>query len=315
MKKLFIALLVMLGLVVIIPILGPSIGLAGYRASTPAPGNNVTLPGGRTLNVYRGGEGPAVVLVHGVPGYGAFMKPLGDALAKKGFSWLAYDRLGWGYSSARPDNETANPTNNAADLIALLKAEKIENAYLVGYSYGGGVVLEALRMDQGLAACSGLISSVGKNTRKAEPSRLAKFIGSAPVLSWVFGTSYTTRFFTANVFERLFSPEKVPSQTWVDGFVASTALPGVTNTWERENAERHLGFDGYKPEMVRTPTIIIHGSADEVVAPSVAEYLYKTLPRSMLEILDQRGHGIIATRTEPIAALLADWYAAECNPE
>ncbi len=42
----------------------------------PAPGHQVRLPGGARVNLLERGQGPAIVLVHGLPGLGYDWRPL-----------------------------------------------------------------------------------------------------------------------------------------------------------------------------------------------------------------------------------------------
>lgn len=86
------------------------------------------------------GDGPDLILVHGLATNRAFWLP--TALALQGrFRITLFDLRGHGYSSRPP--EGYRPTDFGADLIGLMDALGIARAHLVGHSYGGAAALEA----------------------------------------------------------------------------------------------------------------------------------------------------------------------------
>ena len=84
-KRILQVLGIVLALVIVIPFIGPWLGLADYRSMAPEPGQRIDLPNGDHVNVYREGSGKPVVLIHGRPGTGRMM-PLAHALARHGYS-------------------------------------------------------------------------------------------------------------------------------------------------------------------------------------------------------------------------------------
>jgi hypothetical protein len=120
-KRILKVLGILLVLVIVIPFIGPWLGLADYRSMAPEPGQRVNLPNGDHVNVYREGSGKPVVLIHGRPGSGRMMLPLARALERLGYSAITYDRIGYGHSSRRSSEVPANPTENARDLLQLIE--------------------------------------------------------------------------------------------------------------------------------------------------------------------------------------------------
>jgi 3-oxoadipate enol-lactonase len=95
-------------------------------------------PGGRLAYQVRG-AGPAVVLVHGFGLDLRMWDPQLRALAGR-FRAVRYDCRGFGASGPF---DPAVPYTHAEDLLALLDHLGIEDAALVGLSFGGRVVLQA----------------------------------------------------------------------------------------------------------------------------------------------------------------------------
>ncbi|MGQ0621526.1 MAG: alpha/beta fold hydrolase [Panacagrimonas sp.] len=86
------------------------------------------------------GEGPDLILVHGLATNRAFWLGIALELAQTHRVTL-FDLRGHGYSS-RPATGY-RPTDFAADLLGLMDALGISCAALAGHSYGGAAVLEA----------------------------------------------------------------------------------------------------------------------------------------------------------------------------
>lgn len=92
--------------------------------------------GDKTLSYYEIGHGPVVVIVHGVGGHKEDWRGVAETLAKT-HRVFAIDMPGFGGSSKNGD-DLSMPVQAAA-LLALLDAHKIDKASLVGNSVGGWV--------------------------------------------------------------------------------------------------------------------------------------------------------------------------------
>lgn len=99
----------------------------------------VVLSSGLRVHYQQVGEGPDVVMVHGITGNLAvwhlhLVPALGDR-----FRTLTYDLRGHGHSDTPPSGYS--PDDMAADLLELLDALEIERPVVVGHSYGADVAL------------------------------------------------------------------------------------------------------------------------------------------------------------------------------
>ncbi|TJY56723.1 alpha/beta hydrolase [Sinimarinibacterium sp. CAU 1509] len=86
------------------------------------------------------GDGPDLILVHGLAANRAFWFAAATALAPR-FRVTLYDLRGHGYSSRAADGYSASAM--AGDLLQLMDALDIDAAVLAGHSYGGAIALEA----------------------------------------------------------------------------------------------------------------------------------------------------------------------------
>jgi pimeloyl-ACP methyl ester carboxylesterase len=91
---------------------------------------------GIELHLREAGEGPPLVLLHGWPQHGAMWEPYIEEFASD-HRVLAPDLRGFGRSDA-PDGRYRKHTL-AADVLALLDAEGIDKATIVGHDWGGWI--------------------------------------------------------------------------------------------------------------------------------------------------------------------------------
>lgn len=85
------------------------------------------------------GQGPDVVLIHGITATMAMWHLKIVPGLTKDYRVITYDLRGHGYSDIPPTGYTS--ADMASDLYALLDYLQIERAYLVGHSFGGAIAL------------------------------------------------------------------------------------------------------------------------------------------------------------------------------
>ncbi len=99
---------------------------------------------GVALHYLSHGEGPAVLLVHGMASDALAWKPALSQLAAAGLRAVALDRRGYGESGAPEPYAATTVQEQAEDVAALLGAIDAGPALLVGEGFGALVVLELL---------------------------------------------------------------------------------------------------------------------------------------------------------------------------
>jgi pimeloyl-ACP methyl ester carboxylesterase len=92
-----------------------------------------------SLHYQQVGEGPDLILIHGLTGNLAVWHLKIVPMLRDHFRTLTYDLRGHGYSDMPPTGYSVG--DMAADLGDLLDALEIERAYLVGHSYGADTAL------------------------------------------------------------------------------------------------------------------------------------------------------------------------------
>jgi pimeloyl-ACP methyl ester carboxylesterase len=97
------------------------------------------LSSGIRIHYQQVGEGPDVVLVHGITGnLAVWHLHIVPALSDR-FRLLTYDLRGHGYSETPPSGYS--PDDMATDLLELLDALEIERPVVIGHSYGADTAL------------------------------------------------------------------------------------------------------------------------------------------------------------------------------
>jgi 3-oxoadipate enol-lactonase len=235
------------------------------------------------LSYERGGSGPPLLAIMGMSGtlltWGEpFMAPL-----REHFEVIAYDHRGVGRSSRMEAPFTI--AELAADAAGLLDALEVESAHVLGISMGGMVAQELVlaHPQRVRTLCLGCTYCGGEGSALASPpiaQRLFEAISSGEregVLrtTWEICISpplrddaelYAT--FRARAKERPVAREVISAQT--RAIVAH-------DTAARLSA-------------VRAPTLIVHGTADELIPVQNAHVIAEHMPDARLELLDDVGH-------------------------
>ncbi|MGI9325059.1 MAG: alpha/beta fold hydrolase [Pseudomonadales bacterium] len=310
MRQLIMVLLIAVCAFILLPFIGPALGLASFQDLAEPAGRSVAVSAG-TINVHdHEGSRRAVILIHGNPGSAQMMRPLAQALNSLGYRVVRYDRMGWGHSGQRPAHQPANPTAHAQDLIDLVTALEIAHPLYVGYSYGGGVLMEANRMAPALVGDLVFLNSVAK--RRVRPtSALERALTSPLVMRWVLGTNWTAEQAATALEDILMSPETPPERE-ISELLASLALPNVPSHWQREDSERHVEFETYRPELVQGCALIVHGDSDQVNPPALAQHLIDSIVGARLAMIAGGGHGMVLTQAQLIAQNV-DQHAKHCD--
>jgi pimeloyl-ACP methyl ester carboxylesterase len=265
----------------------------------PPPGRRVALASGVGVNVLEEGAGPAVVLVHGLPGSAYDWRPTSAALAARGRRAIAYDRVGYGWSDARPDG-AFSVASNAGELLALLDAMGLEGVTLVGWSYGGSTAIAAAERDASRIARLVLVGSGGPGMEESQPPRaVARVLFSAPVLGWLHAVPPLARGLQAQVSRQAFSAGAEPDW-WRPTLAANFGRAHTPTSWRSEGGAM---MDAPLPEPSRLalPILVLHGDDDRLVPVEVGRELARLAPDARLVVVPGGSHMLPITHPDLVA--------------
>jgi non-heme chloroperoxidase len=303
--------LIGIGLFAVLAIVGPPLWYAvfpGPALELPPPGRRVAVNAGVELNVLEWGAGPPVVLIHGLPGSAYLWGSFAASLAARGFRVIAYDRLGYGHSDPRSDDDYTVAANGR-ELRALLDAMELRDVTLAGWSFGGATAITAALEDPTRIARIALLASPGLWPDLPPPSPVVAVLISEPVSEWVFAVPPLARAVQQGMGVQFFSEQTAP-EGFASHAAANFALAETRRTW-REEAAR-FRFDGPDPAPLQLPILILHGDDDRLFPRSIPEWLHERAPASELKFLPAGSHSFPVTHPDWTAREIAAFI--EANP-
>jgi 3-oxoadipate enol-lactonase len=228
------------------------------------------------------GRGSPLVLIQGV-GVGRWgWEPVADQLARR-FQVITIDNRGIGASDAPPGHYSTRMM--ADDVLAVLDDAGIQQASLVGTSLGGMIAQEMAL---------------------AHPERIDKLIlvatipGGARSRPMPLGTTYLLA-------SALFMTSKAKLREFVQKTLGPTTLrrrpktarrlaarklahPQSESAWRAQTAAGMLFNPLGRQRRITQPTLIVQGTADQVVAPGNAEVLAGLIPDARVQRFHGAGH-------------------------
>lgn len=258
---------------------------------------NTQLLGLKNLNIHvedTGGSGRPVILIHGWPLSGASWKEQITALSQAGFRVIAYDRRGFG-SSDKPiagyDYKTL-----ADDLSGLIEALNLHDITLVGFSMGGGEVVQYVA-DHGEARLHSIVlaSAIPPMMMKLpnnpegplEPAKAGKMTLDLTADSDKFYDDFTRQFFSAYATGALLVTEPQRKE--------ALALCKQASKLAALEAMQVFGLTDFRDDLkkITVPTLIIHGDSDGIVPfEGSGARSHKAIAQSQLHIIAGGPHGV-----------------------
>ncbi len=254
-----------------------------------------------------GGDGPAVVLVHGWPLSGRMWEPQVGPLRDAGYRVITYDRRGFGHSAF--PNGGYDYDTMAADLKALLDELDLRDVTLVGFSMGGGEVARYIgTYGTDRVAKAALVSSVtpfmlktGDNPDGVDRSVFDDMIDNLKKDRPAFLRSFGKKFVGWGLMDHPVSEEML-DYAWS---IAVMAQPQATI-----DCVTAFGMTDFRDDVrkMTVPTLVVHGESDDIVPLKVGgKAADALLPNSQLVVVDGAPHGLTMTNTEDFNRLLLDF--------
>ncbi|MBJ7594409.1 MAG: alpha/beta fold hydrolase [Candidatus Dormibacteraeota bacterium] len=279
--------------------------------STASRRHFITLHGQR-LAYLEAGQGPPLLLIHGIDEAAWAWEVIIPALARR-HRVIAPDLLGHGRSAKpRGDYSLGNQATLMRDLMISLD---IEHATLVGHSLGGGITMQFAYQYPERCERMVLVASGGLGQ---DVTFLLRSLGLP-------GADVVAPLFLSNITRDMM----LGTARWL-GRRGLKASPGQKAMWRSyagltEPATRDafiatvravIDQRGQRVSVLERlylarsmPTLLVWGENDRVIPVSHAHSAHEEMPGSRLEIIADAGHFVQLEKPQRVAALILDFLA------
>ncbi|WP_224390403.1 alpha/beta fold hydrolase [Pseudonocardia sp. ICBG1293] len=257
------------------------------------------------------GEGPTVLLVHGLAASSRTWAPVFDALGG-GLHVIAPDLLGHGASEA-PRSGDYSLGGYATGLRDLLAALEVERATIVGHSFGGGVAMQFAHQFPESTERVVLVSSGGLGHDLTLALRAASLPGTELVLRsaasltppWMRRAAHRLAHRVGRVPPSDIDGVHTALETFADrgtrGAFVQTARGALEPSGQRLDGAQRLHL------LEEVPVLFVGGDRDRVIPLAHTLAAHDRLPESRLEVFDGTGHFPHAEQPARFVALLGEF--------
>jgi len=244
----------------------------------------------------RQGQGPALLLLHGIPSSSYLWRDVIDPLSAT-FDVLAPDLLGYGDSDKRLDAELSIAAQ-ARYMVALMESLGVHQVAVVGHDIGGGIAqLMAADEPQRVARLILIDSVVDNNWPIPDIARLKEPAWDQIIVNIDLRKGLRKGLEAGIVTEGRVTDELVDEWTRpfqdLGGRRAYLRAARSLNNRDLISRSKHI-------EEIETPTLIIWGANDKFLEPQWAETLKNKLRDTTVEIIDPGGHFLPLDRPDAL---------------
>ena len=248
---------------------------------------------GRPVRYLVAGEGPPLILLHGVGDNAFDWTWVMPALART-HRVYAPDLPGSG-GSAKPEGDDYSPAYFGRFLNAFLNALGIERAVVVGNSLGGLVGLRLALADPERVTALGLLASAGLGRRVSPALRSLALPGYGKLaVAWGKRPPGAAQRALGRAALLFGSPRKVPVK-WLKEQYGLARQPGFLEA-QLATVRAQIGLRGQRQLVLdqlpslRVPTLVVWGQRDRVLPLAQAREAISRIPDGSLEIIPDCGH-------------------------
>jgi len=278
------------------------------RSMTTPPLQRVRIHG-HEVAYRRAGDGPALLLIHGIAGSSRAWSEAMSLLAED-FTVVAPDLIGHG-ESAKPtgDCSLGAYASGLRDLLAVLG---INRATLVGHSLGGGIAMQLAYQHPECCERLVLVDSGGLGREVSWLLRSVALPGAEYVMPVLFPPFMRD---WGNRVARLLHSAGLRSNGVAEGWRAYASLTESANRQAFVRTVRAVIDPGGQSVSAAdrlylaadVPTLIVWGERDGMIPVSHAHAAHEAVRGSRLEIIEGAGHFPHVEQPARFAAALADF--------
>ena len=264
---------------------------------------------GYDVSYRMGGDGPAILLIHGMAGSSLTWKEVMPLLARS-YTVLAPDLLGHG-ESAKPlgDYSLGSFASGLRDFLAVVGVERMT---VVGQSLGGGVAMQLAYQYPELCERLVLVNSGGLGREVSWMLRVLTLPGAEFIMPVLFPSFVRDR---GNDLSQFLLRKGLRAPRIAEMWRAYVSLAEPENRRAFVRTLRAVVDPGgqvvsAKDRLYLTvgmPTLIVWGDADHIIPVAHAYAAHEAMPGSRLEVFEGVGHFPHAEEPLRFAAVLTDF--------
>lgn len=260
---------------------------------------------GASVEYFRTGAGPAVLLVQGAGVVGEGWRPQIDGLADR-YSLVWFDNRGIGGSRTTDRRLTIEAM--AADALAIVDAEGIDRFHLAGHSMGGliarHVALTAPRRVLSLALLCTFCE--GREAARLSPGIIATALRMRIGTRAMRRDAFTELVMPAEYLRTVDRPQLVERLARLFGHDLADQPPMVMK--QLRAMARYT--DARLSELAHVPTLVVSARHDRIALPRYGCALAAAIPGARFVEVPGAGHAVTIQSAEVINTLLLEHFAA-----
>lgn len=265
--------------------------------------------GGVKIHYAALGQGPLVVMIHGFPDFWYSWRKQMRALADNGYRTVAVDLRGYNLSDKPKGVEHYAMPVLVGDIAAVVNAEQVERAVVVGHDWGGSVAwnvamrrpdITALLIICNLPHPAGIAREVATNPQQKKNSEYAfrfqeldahKAISVERLAQWVTDPAARERYVQA--FRQ--SDVEAMLNYYKANYPKPDAPPPPTD---------------FTFPKVRAPVLMFHGLNDEALLPGALNGTWQWVEQDLtLMTIPGAGHFVQQDAADTVSNTMVDWLA------
>ena len=236
-----------------------------------------------------------LIFVHGMGGDLAGWKKQFKFFNKKGYSCLALDLRGHGFSERPKDYDDYSLDNFAKDINCIIKKEKIKKFVLVGHCFGAIVIMNYAKL-------------FPKN------GEAYIFIDTTPKLPWITKVFFKSNNRLIKIIHKVIDTELIKHKKfeYIDHFknvpepnirlsriyqeIRMTSFKSWLYTFQKI-----CEFDGRDIlKKIKKKVLILHGARDIIAPPNQSKIMNNILKNSVLKIIPKENHIMVTNNPKII---------------
>lgn len=253
------------------------------------------------------GHGQPVILIHGWPLSHRAWEQQVWAIVEAGFRCIAYDRRGFGNSSA--PYRAYDYSTLTLDLHQIITQLELKDVILVGFSMGGGEVVRYCT-DFGtdniakVALISSIIPLVAQkddNPHGVPVEELENIKDALQKDRVGFLKDFHKNFYNYDDHKDTVSESQLHYDWSIASFASPIATIQTAIAWSETDFRSEL-------KNVDVPTLVVHGDADNIVPKaSAGDQAAESIANSQYEVIKNGPHGLNITHKDELNKILLDF--------